>query len=516
LRTAISYFEQAAAKGHSTAQAALGFYYSTGFYVQRNVSLGLLHYIFASDGGDTLAQMSLGYKYMFGYGVPRSCDNAAIYYNLVAKAIVTERRETGMGLYAESARLSEEFETGRVRAEEDEDIVQFYQYNADTGDAEAQVAMGKLFLQGGFGVKPDYDTALKYFKLAMEQNHPAALTMLGFMAQYGYGLPVDYSDAMKHYLAAAHQGYSQAQVSLGDMYLEGKGAPQSYKEALKYYTAAADQGNQDAQLGLGIMYYNGYGVHKDYTKAYQYFTISAQQGNMEALYYLAQMQLLGLGVPRTCQSALQYLKKVAERGRATLLLKHAHEKYEEQNYEYAALLYEKAAELGYELAQSNAAWICDNHLTPQSEHSSRAFALYKHAAQQHNAGAALKLGDYYYYGWGIPVNYEKAVAYYRSASNLHNPQAMFNLGFMHQYGLGLPKDFHLAKRFYDMAAETSPDAYFPVLLALSSLGLHFVSEFGLDTLRTGDWITIQWDTALLIILTVMLLFTVILRSLRGL
>ena len=71
----------------------------------------------------------------------------------------------------------------------------------------------------------------------------------------------------------------------------------------------------------------------------------------------------------------------------------------------------------------------------------------------------VRLGDYYYYGWGTMIDYETAASHYRIASEQqNNAQAMFNLGYMHELGLGMKRDIHLAKRFYDMAAETSVDA----------------------------------------------------------
>ena len=102
----------------------------------------------------------------------------------------------------------------------------------------------------------------------------------------------------------------------------------------------------------------------------------------------------------------------------------------------------------------------------------------------------MRLGDYYYYGWGTEVDYETAAGHYRIASEQQNnaqvsstpfetfkvvtfPKAMFNLGYMHELGLGMRRDIHLAKRFYDMAAETSVDAKVPVALALAKLAVVF-------------------------------------------
>lgn len=101
---------------------------------------------------------------------------------------------------------------------------------------------------------------------------------------------------------------------------------------------------------------------------------------------------------------------------------------------------------------------------------SRALQYWARAAAQGYSNARVRLGDYYYYGWGTSVDYANAAAQYRQASeNQRNPQAMFNLAYMHEQGLGLKQDLHLAKRFYDLAAETSGDAKFPVALALLKL-----------------------------------------------
>ncbi len=122
--------------------------------------------------------------------------------------------------------------------------------------------------------------------------------------------------------------------------------------------------------------------------------------------------------------------------------------------------------------------------------------------------ARLKLGDYYYYGYGTQVDYEQAAYHYKFASEVnHNPQAMFNLAYMHENGLGLMRDAHLAKRFYDMASETSPEAYIPVSLALMKLYCLYYLE-GLNKLLEnvnlfGRSLNFEdfWDIYLISVLT---------------
>lgn len=68
----------------------------------------------------------------------------------------------------------------------------------------------------------------------------------------------------------------------------------------------------------------------------------------------------------------------------------------------------------------------------------RALQYLGRAASQGYAPARVRLGDYYYYGWGADVDFASAAVHYRIASDqLHSAQAMFNLGYMHEQGLGM-------------------------------------------------------------------------------
>lgn len=173
-------------------------------------------------------------------------------------------------------------------------------------------------------------------------------------------------------------------------------------------------------------------------------------------------------------SSLQFFKNVAERGRWSTNLMHAYGDYKNYRVNEAYMQYALLAELGYEVAQSNAAFLLDRGdvtvFHDRNEELIRAFYYWKRAASQGYSAAQVKLGDYYYYGWGTNIDFETAAALYRKASEQqYNAQAMFNLGYMHEKGLGMKKDWHLAKRLYDLAAVTNADAKVPVAIALLKL-----------------------------------------------
>ena len=176
---------------------------------------------------------------------------------------------------------------------------------------------------------------------------------------------------------------------------------------------------------------------------------------------------------RSCHVAVELYKNVAERGKWSEMFMTAHEAYMGGKKDEAFMIYATLAEMGYEVAISNVAFMLEHSETAiidGSELSRTALMYWERSAAQGYTQARVKVGDYHYYGLGTEANFEEAVSHYRQASDqLQNPQAMFNLAYMHELGLGMKQDIHLAKRYYDLAAETSKDAYIPVFLALVKL-----------------------------------------------
>jgi len=201
---------------------------------------------------------------------------------------------------------------------------------------------------------------------------------------------------------------------------------------------------------------------------------------------------------------------VVERSRYGLLLQQGYDLYSSGDVEGALQRYSKAAEMGFDVAQINVAWLYDTSLEKEEGRLEKAFEYFRKAAEQKSAAAHLKMGDYYYYGMGTKADHNKAAAFYRVASEMRSPQATFNLGYMHQHGLGIPQDFYLAKRYYDLTADYNPDAYVPALLALFGLLLHFVwHEY--HTMDTLHFIGYAWDTWLILLLSFALVATLLLR-----
>ncbi|XP_024252690.1 protein sel-1 homolog 1 isoform X1 [Oncorhynchus tshawytscha] len=498
-------FEKLSLEGSPKAQMALGFLYAAGLGVNSSQAKALVYYTFGALGGNLVAHMILGYRYWGGVGVTQSCESALTHYRLVANHVASDVSLTG-GTAVQRVRLLDEVENpGSTSGMLEEDLIQYYQFLAEKGDVQAQVGLGQLHLHGGRGVEQNHQRAYDYFNQAANAGNTHAMAFLGKMYSDGSEyLSQNNETALQYFKKASDLGNPVGQSGLGMAYLYGRGVPVNYELALKYFQKAAEQGWVDGQLQLGTMYYNGIGVKRDYKQALKFFNLASQAGHILAFYNLAQMHATGTGVMRSCHTAVELFKNVCERGRWSERLMAAYRSFKDGDMDGSLVQYLLLAEQGYEVAQSNVAFILDQteaRIFSENETYPRALLHWTRAAAQGYTVARIKLGDYHFYGYGTDVDYETAVIHYRLASEQqHSAQAMFNLGYMHEKGLGIKQDIHLAKRFYDMAAEASPDAQVPVFLALCKLGLVYtlqymhdlnmtelVSKVDLDQLLGPEW-----------------------------
>ena len=486
--------EMAAGGGDAGAQTSLGVLRATGLlpdggsgglggevFGLPDVPRAVLQYYFGAVGNSTAAQMALGWRHQHGEGVPSSCQAAVLYYHPVAERVIEETRVGGGFPKAEKVRLIDTLDVGYNPGKE-KDMVQFYQYSADMGNADAQTAVGQLFNTGTAVMGKDHAKALHYFEQAANQGDADAMAHLGHMHANGMGVPQSNETALVYFREAALKGHSNAMYGLGYLHLAGYGVKKDYEEALKYFTQAGELGHFEAQFHLGVMYLNGWGIRKaDTTQAAFHFQMAMQGGHVLATYNMAVMRLRGLGSPTNCKGALSLLKKVAEKGLWSSVLSDAHAELKAGNERGALWMYLTAAEMGYEVGQSNAAWMLERGMgLPDGwgkfEAARLAKSMYRRSALQGNAGSLLSLGDLYFDGKGMgEPDVPMALKLYGRVTSM-TPQtaaarAFFNLGLLHHLGKGLPQDLHLAKRYYDLAKSTDKEAEFPVALAQRALSL---------------------------------------------
>jgi len=448
---------------------------------------------------------------------------ASEHYSRVAADVATDTQRLSHAPFIHQVRIVEEDRASEDSSEVllDEELLQYYAYLAEKGDLTSQVNLAQLLLQRGFD--DDVNKAAKLFQLAAEEDHALGSAFLGRMYLEGVGVKPDNYTALKLFRKAADKGNAIGQAGLGLMYLEGRATEVNQKTAVKYFKQSADQGWNEGQMRLGLAYLKGTGVQKDPKEAYKYLQLASREqqagfGNLLAFWYMAEIHSRGIGVLPNCDRAVAYYKYVAEHGIWNRLFLHSWSLWKNKNVDSAYALYSYLAELGYEKAQSNVAAILDSHELDVNYYNdirySKALNAWKRAAGQNFAAARLKVGDYYWFGKGVDVDYIEAAEHYRRAADetdsRASAQAYFNLGWMHHTGQGLPKDFHLSKRFYDMAAERSPEANLPSTIALVGLYFGFVSDSvkSVSSLVLSPSIQVgeSWDLWLMSVLALLLSF----------
>ena len=252
----------------------------------------------------------------------------------------------------------------------------------------------------------------------------------------------------------------------------------------------------------------------------------------------------GLGTQRSCDTAVELLKRVAERGFRKDMLEPPFRSWQEGDTWRALHGYEIAAEYGYEVAQSNVAFLLSatqaqlrDELLRAADSPVRVEKLNAElrvvtrqlvrrlvdAAEQNSAEAHRMLGDVHYHGRseGGEVSYARALAFYEAASARRDAEATFALGFMHEHGLGVARDGHLAKRYYDLTAQIEPAAALATFFPLLALGARRSVDH-VQYMCSAEYDGVEWglghdyrancDTLLIGVLSLLLLLVVCVRT----
>ncbi|KAH3761076.1 Sel1l protein [Pelomyxa schiedti] len=539
---AFRYAQEAAQKGNPMAHALLGFMYATGRGVTEDQTMAVLHYSFAAQGDDPIGLMALGYRHMYRRNLPPMCSTYVHMFRKLSTQVVygIEMEDALVLPQSKYTRLSEELDWGDSDLTSERDIINYYSFLADTGEVEALVTLGNLFMEGGYGLDRDYEKAYRLFREAADLGDPGGLQGLGRLHEEGLGRPKNLSLAIQLYQMAASGGDPSALNRLGMLHLKGlvtpSGSPisesltdltaiqvqQNRQKGVEYLQRAAESGSPHAMVHMGNLIEEGILVDEDTNKAVSYYAAAMTAGLPTALQALADVYVSS---PGACSLAAILYKKVAQTGIwGDAILWDAEDfSLEGENYFDRALArYELAAEMGYEVAQSNAAWIYEHRYHDYT----KALRYLLMSAEQHTStgqpenvlrvgGASfhgdslVRIGDYYYYGKGVNESHQTASTWYKAAAEAGNPEALFYVGWMHHFGVGLPKDLPLAKRYYDLSLVGTPSLTPVILPAILAVLIQLESSGILENIQQA---ILEHDNALLLFLFGLLALLFMLRK----
>ncbi|ORY33943.1 HCP-like protein [Neocallimastix californiae] len=542
--------------GSPQAQQKIGFIYSIGLgSTQRDQAKALLYLSFAAMNNDIPAQISLGYRYLFGIGTERNCDESIWYYRKIADEMV-KIQQSGpplgrllpppkISVYEEDGGIFGKGASNAIGRPIDEakggsdisasELLTLYQYIEENEkfNPSKQVLIALNYYQGNPPVKKDFKRALKIFKVAARhlpedilksdnikitdkdlesfqttnniKSASKAAAFIGQMYWRGEGVEANDIEARKWYQRSAKLGYSAAINALGVMYQYGYGQlKQDEDMAIKYYIAASNKGNPDAQTNLGNILLESTHVENK-VSAFNLFQQASKAGNIVASFKLANIYQSGEIIPEQCVFAASLYKTIAERASYyDHLFEEAKLDLRQKNYNAALLKYLILSEQGYEMAQSNAAYLIDEGLASTDSlfyNNQNPYALaliyWKRSANQMNPDSRVKVGDYYFYGLGTDDFQEEEVTDSDESSSEDNVdddtdvddddivgypgeenkeeeedediRSKENNKKKKKKKRNQRKDLYLAKRYYDRSLELNAYAAFPIKIALAKL-----------------------------------------------
>ncbi|MCR4693698.1 MAG: sel1 repeat family protein [Pseudobutyrivibrio sp.] len=349
---AFDWYQMASDVGNVDATCALGYFYLTGTYVDKDLDKANECFTLALEGGSVNANVGLGRVIL-----ETLTDEDMAKYSIPPKVQVLETEETEEGQDAGQEESAEESIGDASVIEEaipeneqtsNENIVDFehlspedleelaedpiylsigqcFEYfttAATAGDLDGTYYMGYMY-EHGLGCQGSYETALEFYNAASYSDSTLlsdqlAINMsdnaIGVLNVKGYLAESSTESALEHFKKASDNGYPRSSYYLGQIYEKGIGVDKDYQKALEYYLLAADYRFAPALNQMGYMYYNGLGVNVDFATAVYYQKMAALQGYTPAQVNLGFLYENGYGVERNLETALEYYEMASEKG----------------------------------------------------------------------------------------------------------------------------------------------------------------------------------------------------------
>lgn len=428
----------------------------------------LAYYSLAARQMNAAASIALGYIYGEGQSVERNCIMAVNHYFSPASQMAQKMQTQRISTPPRMPRLSLLHEGTR----DSRDIIEFYQFNSDAGDASAMAFLGQVFYLGIGGVQRDLHLARTYFTQAAEMGNLGGIAYLGQMDYYGEALEKpDYRSAYHRFRKSAKENNPVGLNGMGLLYWHGIEVVADKEEAVKYFTRAGDLEYAEASYNLAKLYQE-IDPSKFRELIMSRYLLAMQQGSVLAGFELAKLQM---DDEANCSVTRLLLRSTLEKHPSVPLIEEGVEYFYAGKHGQAISRFLYMAEQGYEIAQYNLAFVLHTMARKRNDEAlyRRALVWWTASADLGHVGAMLTVGDYYYYGLGIGASLPTtAAAYYYAACRKRSPQAAFNLGYLYQRGLGVERDYIMAKRYYSFAISYSqtdehlPEAWLPATAAL--------------------------------------------------
>ncbi|KAF0684616.1 Aste57867_23420 [Aphanomyces stellatus] len=464
-RAYLDLLTQSAQRGNPHAQHRLALVYAVGTIIPdggANVAKSIVMDTFAASAGHAAASMTLGNRAMFGSSVPRSCHDALAHYRRAATIAAATMPSTPFNFRpAPPPRLAEWSSSSSSSTFDFHKLVFLASVAQKQRDGTTLVRIAKLLLQPHESMTMQFDNyalARSLLRQALEWGpRERASALLGLVYAHGWGVDVN--------ATAAHAFFHMSPQDANSLHGLGHLSLQAHRthDALQHFQAAAKLGHVDAIYQVATLL-----AATQPQTATRYLTAASNSGHVPATFALARDMNKKINDDKTCSTLVGLYKRVAEGGLDQPLLALAWAKFLAAEYATSYWLYRLVAQEGYEVAQTNAAWLVREGYVHEHE-PGVVTELLEEAARQGSGYAQLELGHMAY----AAQEYDSAMTAYSAlvskpafrttaVAYKHVAPALFQMGLMFEMGHGVPLDRAKALDLYTRASQVERRFQWPV------------------------------------------------------
>ncbi|KAI7831422.1 kinase-like domain-containing protein [Gamsiella multidivaricata] len=217
---------------HPVGSYVLGEMYSQGHGVTKNEGEARRWHLSAARGGHAVSQHLMGV----------SCFKAGNHIEALKWYREAAEQENSDGQY----KLGVMFYYGHGVPPDPIEAVHWMQKAANQGHISAATGMGRICLG-----QEKYPEAMRWCRKAAGDR--ISQYNIGLMYRTGWGVRPNYTTAIKWFQRAADQGYGQAQYAMGTMYRYGWGVKEDLDKTMEWYKKAVENGDPDAANELAMI-----------------------------------------------------------------------------------------------------------------------------------------------------------------------------------------------------------------------------------------------------------------------
>ena len=308
----------------------------------------------------------------------------------------------------------------------------------DAGDAEAAFRLGRFYhLESA---EPNYALALKYYEIAVADNHAWAMNNLGLLYEDGLGVRRDVQQAYVHFEQACRHRNPWSYTNLARL-----------TGSIEWLEKGAAVGCTLCLIQEAAAYHSGsYGIRRDTDKTVALLRKASTVGDTQATLILAELYLVGDGVPQSSTQAYDTLKTLSDHGDADSTNRLGELLADNQILHYT-----------FDHFLGGVDHIPDDFSKAFPQSPAKAIHYWELGIQQGSCQSLVNLSSVYDRGVGVGADHHKAADYVAQAVHCDptNSFYLWKLAMRYFDANGVARDCQAAEKFFTESLDHGyPDA----------------------------------------------------------